>query len=367
MPTPPAADATPDADTAVVEVVQAGLLATVQDAGRPGWRRHGVPGSGALDPALLRVANALVGQPGDAPAIEFFGLGPTLQAVDAPVLVGLAGDVGATLLQADGQPRPLASWRSVLLRPGEQLRIGATRGTRAGMVALRGLRVPAVLGSASTYLRAGLGGLAGRALAAGDRLTVSAAPAARGVPVGRVLRRPPPAADPSASPIRVVLGPQADHFDADMQALFLGSTYTVTPDADRMGVRLAGPVLVHNARGREITSDATVPGSVQVPGNGQPIVLLADGQTAGGYPKLATVATADLPRLALAPVGSRLRFSAVTVAEAEALAIAHEATLQRLLSSIEPLQLDGDIDLQAIYESNLVSGMVDALAPRDGP
>ena len=347
--------------TATALVVAPGALASVQDAGRRGWRRMGVPASGALDPALLRIANALAGQPGDAPAIEFFGTGPTLQALGGPLLLGLAGPFSATLVQADGQQRQLPAWRSVLLQPGDSLRIGPLRGSRAGMVALRGLQVAPVLGSASTYQRAGLGGLAGRALAAGDRLPVAALPAA--APrhtLLRVLRRPPA---PATGPIRVVPGPQADHFSADELARFLAGPYTVTADADRMGLRLAGPALVHNARGSEITSDATVPGSIQVPGNGQPIVLLADGQTAGGYPKIATVAQADLARLALAPTGSSLHFQAVTVAEAEDLAIAQEAALCRLLAGVEPLQLDGDIDLQAIYASNLVSGMIDALAP----
>jgi allophanate hydrolase len=169
----------------------------------------------------------------------------------------------------------------------------------------------------------------------------------------------------AAAPIRVVLGPQADHFDADMLQVFLSTGFSVTPDADRMGVRLAGTggaVLKHNARGSEIVTDATVPGSIQVPGNGQPLVLLADGQTAGGYPKIATVASADLARLALAPVGTVLRFEAVSIEQAEDAARDHAAALDRLLASIEPLALDGDVDLQALYAGNLVSGMIDALS-----
>jgi allophanate hydrolase len=178
-----------------------------------------------------------------------------------------------------------------------------------------------------------------------------------------VLRQPPKLLSFAQQPIRVVLGPQADFFDADAQAAFLAGGWTVTPDADRMGVRLAGTPLQHNARGKEIVTDATVPGSIQVPGNGQPLVLLADGQTAGGYPKIATVASADLPRLALAPPGSVLRFAAVSVDEAEDAARAQAAALARLLAGIEPLALDGDIDLAALSTCNLVSGIIDALAP----
>ena len=131
-----------------------------------------------------------------------------------------------------------------------------------------------------------------------------------------------------------------------------------------MGLRLQGPALAHRAeKGNEIVSDATVPGSVQVPGNGLPIVLLADGQTAGGYPKIGTVTSADLARLALAPIGSSVRFAPVGVAEAEAAARAAEAELRALLATVRTLALDGDIDLDAIYAVNLVSGMIDALDP----
>ena len=345
--------------TATLEIVAPGALATIQDLGRSGWRRSGVPRAGALSPALLRIANTLAGNPEATPAIEFFVVGPTLKAVDGPVLLGIAGDCPLTLTGADGQPRQLDAWRSVTLQPGDTLRIGAPRASRAGVVAVRGLVVPAVLGSAATYTRARLGGLGGRALAAGDKLVLAALALQHGAaPVGRWLPRPP-ATDRSA--IRVVPGPQADHFDAAALAAFFAADYSVSADADRMGVRLLGLVLTHNAKGSEIVSDATVPGAIQVPGNGQPIVLLADGQTAGGYPKIATVISADLPRLALAPVGSSLRFAPVTVAQAEGLARERELELRRLLASIQALALDGDIDLNAIYTANLVSGIIDAL------
>ena len=343
---------------ASLEVVSPGALATLQDLGRPGWRRIGMPRAGALDPGVLRIANVLAGQAEGAAAIEFFAAGPTLKALDHPVQLGLAGDFPATLTRASGERTQIEAWRSVTLRPGETLRAGSPRSARVGYVAVGGLAVAPVLGSASTYARAALGGHGGRALAAGDKLKPAAA-AAR--PMERVLRRPP--AMPSA-PIRVVPGPQADYFSAEALAAFFAGTWRVSAEADRMGVRLQGPALAHRAdKGAEIVSDATVPGSIQVPGNGLPIVLLADGQTVGGYPKIGTVASADLGRLATAAIGAELRFEAVTVAQAEALALAHEAALQQLLKAIEPLLTDGDIDLEAIYRSNLVSGMIDAHHP----
>jgi len=345
--------------TATLEIVSPGALATIQDLGRLGWRRLGVPRAGALDPALLRIANALVGNADGAAAIEFFVTGPTLKAVDEPVQLGLAGNFPITLQRVNGERKQFDAWRSVTLQPGESLRIGSPRAARGGIVAVRGLSIPAVLGSAATYTRARLGGLGGRALQAGDKLTAATLPLHDGTATrDRHLPRPPVA---DRSTIRVVPGPQADHFDAAALEAFFAAEYQVSADADRMGVRLHGPALVHNAKGAEVVSDATVPGSIQVPGNGQAIVLLADGQTAGGYAKIATVISADLPRLAMAPVGASIRFVPLTVAQAENLAREREAELRRLLATIEPLAMDGDIDFNAIYAANLVSGMIDAL------
>jgi 5-oxoprolinase (ATP-hydrolysing) subunit C len=347
---------------AMLQVLSPGALTTVQDLGRVGWRRYGVPRAGVLNADWMRIANRLAGNPDDHPVLEYFVAGPTLKAVDAPVRVACAGDVQLTLLR-EGARSALDSWRSLTLLPGDELRLGQPRNGRVGYVAVAGLQVVSVLGSASTYTRAGLGGVDGRALAAGDRLQAGAQPlpAPGTAPAERVLRRPPVS---EAAPIRVVPGPQDDHFDEAARAVFLGASYRVSREADRMGVRLEGPVLQHRPdKGADIVSDAVLPGSVQVPGNGQPIVLLADGQTMGGYPKIATVISADLARLACAPVGAAVQFQAVTVDEAEALARKHEAQLQQLLAAIEPLTLVDGVDLTALYEGNLVSAMVDALDP----
>ena len=351
--------------TALLEIITPGALATLQDRGRPGWRRLGVPRSGALQPDWLRIANRLVDNPDNAAAIEFFVTGPTLKATQAPVRLGFAGDFAITLERANGERTPLQPWRSITLLAGDTLRIGAPKTARAGYIAVAGLVVPTVLGSASTYTRAQMGGLDGRALAAGDTLAAGAVPIKPDAsPAERHLPQPPA---PDNTPMRVVPGPQADHFSAEVLAAFFATDYQVSAEADRMGVRLQGAALAHRSdlpgKGAEIVSDATVPGSIQVPGNGLPIVLLADGQTAGGYPKIGTVVSADLPRLAVAAIGSTLRFEAVTVAQAEALARHHEAALQRLLAQIQPLRMQGDIDLTAIYAHNLVSGMIDAHDP----
>ncbi|MEF8717409.1 MAG: biotin-dependent carboxyltransferase family protein [Candidatus Accumulibacter necessarius] len=338
--------------SAVLEVVSPGAMASIQDLGRPGLRRIGVPHAGALEPGWLRLANALLGNAEDAPAIEFLAGGLVLRARELPVQIALAGHFSAVLTGADGQRR-VDSWRSVTLAPGETLRCGMLSAGRVGYVALAGIRVPQQLGSASTYARARLGGLDGRLLTPAAQLLATA-----GSNGEKRLRTPP--VDAKAA-IRVVLGPQDDYFDAGSIARLLSEPYRVLAAADRMGMRLDGPLLRHRPeKGSEIISDATVPGSIQVPGQGQPIVLLADGQTAGGYPKIATVISADLPRLAVMAPGQIVRFAAMSVVAAEQAARARAATLRALIADIGPLAEAGTLDLQAIYAANLVSGVVDA-------
>jgi allophanate hydrolase len=337
----------------LLEVVSPGAYASVQDRGRRGWRRVGVPWAGVLDPRLMRLANALAGNAADSPVIECFDGGLQLAARGGPVRLAVAGDA-VLELDRGGERHALAAWRSLTLADGDTLRLRRLERGRIAVVAVEGLAVPQVLGSASTYARAALGGLDGRALAAGARLPAVAAPDRR----EQMLAEAPP---PAAGPIRVVPGPQADHFSAETLAAFGEAGYRVTADADRMGVRLEGPPLAHLGA-REIVSDATVPGSIQVPGSGQPIVLLADAQTAGGYPKIGTVIGADLPRLAASRPGQLLRFAWVDAAEGERLARAAEAQTRALLASLRPL-LVGGVDEVALYACNLVSGVVHALAP----
>jgi allophanate hydrolase len=338
----------------VLEIVSPGAMASIQDLGRLGLRRLGVPRSGALEPGWLRLANALSGNAESAPALEFFDGGLSVRALESSVRLALAGHFSVELA-CFGERRRLDSWRTVTLALGATLRCGPLAASRVGYVAVAGIRVARQLGSASTYARAALGGLDGRPLLPGARLLAAEFSG------GEKMLRTPPGADGTA--IRVVLGPQDDYFDAASMERFLHEAYTVSQAADRMGVRLDGPLLRHRPeKGVEIISDATVPGSIQVPAQGRPIVLLADGQTAGGYPKIATVISADLPRLAVMAPGQVVRFVAVPVAVAEVAARVREAALGAMISSIGPLAEAGALDLQAMYAANLVSGVVDARA-----
>jgi len=335
-----------------LEVLSPGAYASVQDLGRRGHRRIGVPWAGVLDARLMRIANALVGNAEGAPVIECFDGGLHLAARGGTLRLAVAGDA-VVEVDRGGEQQVLDAWRSLTLADGETLRVRRLLKGRIGVIAIEGLDLPRVLGSVSTYARAALGGVDGRALTAGTRLP---APAASGQ-FERTLATPP---QPSGGPIRAVAGPQADHFDAAVLDAFCNADYRVSAEADRMGVRLEGPVLAHRGR-PEIVSDATTPGSIQVPGKGQPIVLLADAQTAGGYPKIGTVVGADLGRVAAARPGQLLHFEWVSAVQGESLARAAEAETLALLASIRPL-MDGGVDAAALYAVNLVSGVVDALS-----
>lgn len=343
--------------TPTLEVLSPGAYASLQDMGRRGYRRVGVPWAGVLDPRLMRIANALVANAEGSPVIECFDGGQQFMARGGTVRLAVAGDA-VVELESAGQRSVLEPWRSMTLADGDIVRLRKLERGRIAVIAVEGMALPLVLGSASTYARAALGGLDGRALAAGMQLPAAAA-------TERLAQMLPTAPRSEAGSIRVIIGPQADHFSADTLAAFFETEFKVTGQADRMGVRLEGPALQHLGA-REIVSDATVPGSIQIPGNGQPIVLLADAQTAGGYPKIATVIGIDLPRVAAAKPGQTLRFIRVEAEEGEQLARLAETETRALLLSLQPL-LPGGIDEAALFSSNLVEGFIDALSQQYRP
>lgn len=337
----------------LVEVLEAGVAVTVQDRGRFGYRSIGVPVSGALDPVLLAAANALLGNACDAAGLEVCLRGPALKVVRGPVRFVLAGKVGARLMRSSGATADLRAWQTATLFPGDVAQVGAVARGVAYVGISGGFDVPCQLGSRSTYLRAGLGGVQGRALAVGDRL-----------PCRLLDREDGPEHCASAAParaegpVRVILGPQDDHFSPAALRTFLGASYRITRDADRMGARLDGPLLAHNELGADIVSDAVVPGAIQVPADGRPIVLLADCQTTGGYPKIATVIQADLPRLAHLRPGDEIRFRRVTQAEAAEARQAAAADFASWVDGIRAYSPPGVVDEAALYAGELISGAV---------
>jgi biotin-dependent carboxylase-like uncharacterized protein len=320
----PGAPAPPPA----LEVLRAGILTTVQDLGRTGYQKYGVPAGGAMDPVALRVGNILVGNTPGTAALEFTALGPGLR-FEADAAVALTGArFSATL---DGQPVPW--YESFVVRAGQVLDIReAVHGFRGYLAIGAGIDVPVVLKSRGTCVSARLGGLQGRKLAEGDRLQLGAA---RTAPlIGCV---PPPGWQPARedpAALRVVLGPQEEAFAQDGRRTFLSGVYQVTSEVDRMGCRLEGPAVSHTA-GADIISDWIPPGGIQVPGSGMPIILLADRQTTGGYTKIATVIGPDLGLVAQSRPGDRLRFRAVSVGEAQEAARGLAGALAALPSRLE--------------------------------
>ncbi len=287
-------------------VEDGGVLTTVQDLGRPGYRRFGMPQSGAMDPLALRIANLLLGNPPDAPALEFAFPGPRLVAL-GPTAIAIGGaDLGP---MRNG--RPCGTWRATPLAAGDVLSFAAPRGGRWAYLAVPGgVDVPAVLGSRATYVRGGLGGYGGRRLRRGDRVAATLRAAATRL----ALRGPAPPAGAEAE-VRVVLGPQTDYFAPDAVRALLTEAYRPGHDVDRVGYRLDGPCLAHRAQS-ELLSDGLLPGAIQVPADGRPIVIMPDGPTAGGYPKIGAVLAPDLRLVAQASRATPIRFRAVPWDEA---------------------------------------------------
>ncbi len=297
-------------------VVDPGLLTTIQDAGRPGYERFGVPVGGAMDWFALHAANRLVGNPPGAAAIEFLSAAPPTLWSSEDIL--LAGGGAGFSLHVDNIPIP--RWMAFRVRAGQTVRIQPEGlGCWGILAAAGGIDTPPVLGSRATYLRSALGGLEGRALRPADWLPVGLSAANWAQLAGSALRQSVIPAYATQVTLQVILGPQQTAFTPAAIQTLLKSTYTISPTSDRMGYRLEGPCLEHLQRGADILSEGIAVGSIQVPGNGQPVLLLSDRQSTGGYTKIATVITADLPLAAQCPfLEGQMRFRAVDVAYAQA-------------------------------------------------
>jgi antagonist of KipI len=302
--------------TPVFEVLKPGVLSTIQDLGRTGWQRHGVGTAGAMDRYALQVSNLLVGNPRGEAALEIGLGGLRLRCLEDWIIAVCGADLGAGI--------PL--WKSLRVRRGDDLYFrGAVRGVWAYLGLAGGAAAKSLLGSKSTCLRATLG----RVLAKGDLLRAGPPPPwARD---GRAFLPSEVPDYPDAVALRVVPGPHDDLFPEESLETFLSASFTVTPQSNRMGYRLAGPALRHE-RGADVLSEGVVTGAIQVPADGQPIVLMADRQTTGGYATIATVISADLPALAQARPGAKVSFRAVRVDEAQDRAVEIEKTLSTVQS-----------------------------------
>ncbi|MBB3017525.1 biotin-dependent carboxylase-like uncharacterized protein [Microvirga lupini] len=332
-------------------VKSCGPMTALQDRGRFGYQGFGVSPSGAMDRRALAMANALVGNPPDTGAIEFVNLGGAFTCDGGDLRLAVAGAGAVASIDGTAVP-PLTSF---ILREGQTLEVGHPRtGTFAYLAVAGGLAVEPQLGSLSFHLRSRLGGLKGASLQAGNRLPCR--------PEGQAGEPMELAADISeeTGPLRVMLGPQDDYFTPDSIRLLLESEFTISPQADRMGFQLTGPKLEH-AKGFNIVSDGIVDGHIQVPGSGQPIVLMRDRQTAGGYPKIATVISADLARFAQMRSGTKVRFRAVERDEAVAAARQLRDWIASLPTHLTPVRYA--LTTEHLLSRNLIGGTVDALSP----
>jgi antagonist of KipI len=292
----------------ILKIIKPGLQTTVQDLGRYGYQQYGISPSGAMDTYSMQMANILTGNSLGEAVLEVNLIGPSLEALADIVIAICGGDFSP---EVDGQAIP--TWKSFLLKKGQVLTLGSAKdGARAYISVAGGIEVPFILHSKSTCLNAAFGGLEGRALEKGDILL--------GRPsIKKLLKRLHPTLIPKYEnhiKVRVILGPHQHLFTQGSIESFLTEEFTVTPQSNRMGYQLKGPKLEH-LEGPDIISDPVPLGGIQVPASGQPIILMADRQTTGGYTRIATVISVDIPLLAQARPGTRVEFVEGSIEESQ--------------------------------------------------
>ncbi len=291
------------------EVIKAGLFTTIQDVGRYGYLRYGVPISGAMDQFSLVAANSLVGNDPNDACLETTLIGPELQALTKTQIAITGGECSPKIKGAN-----VPMWQTLTAQENDIISLGKMKdGCRAYISVRGGIDVPKVLGSRSTYIRGGFGGIKGRQLKTGDIID------GFGTEILEIGYSMPEDLIPQFTnhfTVHVVLGPQVDMFTDKEVNTFLSSPYRVTLEADRMGYRLEGIPIAHEGRKADIVSDALLPGAIQVPKNGKPIVMMRDAQTTGGYPKIAVIISSDLSMVGQAKPNDAVEFSKITLKEA---------------------------------------------------
>ena len=328
----------------MITISKPGLLSSIQDLGRYGFQKYGVIASGAMDSTAHRIANLLVGNPEYTPTLEITLIGPVIHFHHDTLIAICGGDLSPTINQI-----PVPSWRTVFVKKGTVLRFGAARsGCRAYLAVAGGFSIPRIMNSTSTYVRAKIGGFHGRALITGDQIKFYSPSELSHKMMQQLnfhggnkafaqmdwsiasdlipnLKRNPP--------IRVVNGRHYHLFSKDSQEKIFSKPFIVTAQSDRMGYRLQGPTL-KLTRAQEMISEAVVFGTIQVPADGNPIILLADRQTTGGYPKIGQIASVDLPLIAQAKPGDEVYFNKVSLEEAQKLYLEREIKINLLKHGI---------------------------------
>ena len=306
--------------------LKGGLMTTVQDAGRRGYQRFGLGVSGAVDVHAFTYANILVGNTHNEAVLEVTLLGPTIEFTSPAVIAVTGGDLGAMI---NGAALPM--YRALQVQKGDILSFGAPRsGCRAYISFAGGLAITPIMGSRSTYIKANLGGYEGRKLEKGDEIAFRKPGTC---PPNLAWRAMPPQHFNGSYTVRVLMGPQEDRFTARGVETFLSEAYTVTNEFDRMGYRLTGPKIEHVTDGNIITDGITF-GAIQVP-NGEPIIMLSDRQTTGGYAKIASVINVDMPMVAQCKAGDTLRFVKTDIETAQDAFVAQKKKYQALCDQFD--------------------------------
>lgn len=306
-----------------IRVLKPGMLTTVQDLGRVGYQSQGFSVAGVMDVRSFKIANLLVDNPENEPVLEFTLIGPILEFTSDTIIAITGGNFNPTI---NGEPAPM--YTAIYMHRGDVLKFGsAITGSRGYISFSSYLKVPTVMGSRCTNMKSSLGGFKGRKLQTDDFILFRIKRRYLPYFLSRTLK--PDDMDQQQVTLRVVMGPQDSAFTKEGIQTFLNSTYTVTNEFDRMGCRLDGPFIA-SKNGSDIISDGICFGSVQVPSHGKPIVLLADRQTTGGYAKIATVASVDIPKLVQRKTDDKIRFRAITVYEAQKLLLEETAEFDRM-------------------------------------
>lgn len=330
-----------------IRIVNGGFMTTIQDLGRYGYQETGMSVSGVMDTRSASLANILAGNDENEAVIEVTMMGPTIMFTEDSIVAVTGGNLGA---RVDGDPLPL--YEAVLVRAGQTMSFsGMFSGSRAYIAFAGGLDIPVVLGSRSTNLKSKIGGFEGRKLGAGDEIGFREPKT--WLPDMAARKLIPDDFTAKEYTLRVVMGPQDDCFTEKGIAAFLGSTFKISNEYDRMGCRMEGDFIEHK-NGGDIITDGISFGAVQVPSHGNPIVMMADHQTTGGYTKIANVISVDLPKLAQCMPGAQIHFKKVTIEEAQELYCQWKRELAELKSELgrkaEPAS-----DLQAVAVAAAVS------------
>ena len=306
-----------------IRILKAGMLTTVQDLGRNGYQSQGFSVAGVMDVRSFKIANLLLDNPENEAVLEFTLIGPTLEFTSATIIAITGGDFQPTI---NGEPAPM--YTAIYMNKGDILKFGSARTGSRGYIAFSSyLDIPVVMGSRCTNLKSKIGGFKGRKLQADDYIGFRIK--RRYLPFFLSRKLEPENFDQDNATLRVVMGPQDSKFSKQGIETFLTSEYTVTSEFDRMGCRLDGNYIAPKETS-DIISDGIAFGSIQVPAHGKPIILLADRQTTGGYAKIATVASVDIPKLVQRKTDHKIRFEAITVQEAQALYLKEQRQLDKM-------------------------------------